>query len=132
MPTPSQRARPGAKERSWYMKDIIKEGLLVGLGTALLTREKIEENLRKLVEEGKISSKEARNTAEQIFEKGQSEFKELQETLQKNVSSRLQDLDLASRSELEDVTRRMHEMESKLQALDIRLAACEQKGGDEV
>lgn len=131
MPTPSQRARSGARERSAHVKDIIKEGLLVGLGAALLTREKIEENLRKLVEEGKISSHEARSTAERIFEKGQSEFKELQEMLQKNVSSKLQDLDLASRSEMEEVTKRMHDLESKLQALDIRLAACEQKSEDE-
>lgn len=127
MPTPSQRTRKGADERSNIVKDFIKEGLFVGLGAALLTRDKIEENLRKYVEEGKLSSQEAKSAAERIFEKGQSELGEFQEVLQKNLSSKLQGLDLASRSELETMQQRLNKMEKQMQAFDIRMAAAEQK-----
>jgi len=145
MPTPSQKKRPGADTAQDIlanarcadntvtgrpcMKDLFKDTLLVGLGAALLTRDKIEESLRRLVDEGKISSQDARQTAASIFEKGESELKGVQEQVQTFVGDRLRSLDLAARSDVEDLARRYHDLEQRFQALDIRLSSLEQKEG---
>ena len=142
MPTPDQATAPGGPQaqssgegcvaaqdtRSHSMKDLVKETLLLGLGAALLTKEKIEDGLVRLVDEGRISVEEARRTAETIFEKGQGELQQVQEQLQGLASSALQRMDLASRSQIEELTRRLQETETRLQALDIRLKALEQQG----
>ncbi len=110
------------------MKDLFKDTLLVGLGAALLTRDKIEESLHKLVQEGKISSQEARNTADNIFSKGENELKGVQEQVQNFLGSKLRGMDLAARTDVEDLARRYHDLEKQLQAMDIRLSTLEQQG----
>lgn len=139
MPTPSQKKRPFAdsaqdilKPRTpdlgrGIMKDLFKDTLLVGLGAALLTRDKIEESLRKLVDEGKISSQEAKATAENIFDKGQSELKSVQEQMQTFLGGKLRSMDMAARSDVEDLAKRYHDLENQLQAMDIRLSSLEQQ-----
>lgn len=144
MPTPSQKKRRLADAveecvscsasdkrdttdtRRPGMKELIKDTLLVGLGAALLTREKIEDGLRRFVDEGRISSEEAKRTAESIFEKGESELRSVQEQMQNFFGSKLHGLDLAARSDLEDLSKRYHELETQLQAMDIRLRTLEQ------
>lgn len=139
MPTPSQRKRPLADAAQDMiasipadigrssMKDLFKDTLLVGLGAALLTRDKIEESLHKLVQEGKITSQEAKNTAENIFAKGESELKGVQEQMQNFFGSKLRGMDLAARTDVEDLARRYHDLEKQLQAMDIRLNTLEQQ-----
>ena len=107
------------------MKDLLKDTLYVGLGAALLTKDKVEETLRALVEEGKISQLEAKQTAEKILEKGQDDLKKFLEQFQGAVSGKMQFLDLASKTEQQELTRRLQDVEKRLQAMDIRLAAME-------
>ena len=56
------------------MLELLKKGMFAGLGAAALTREKIREATRTLVEDGKISSDEAEKLAEDLVQSGEREW----------------------------------------------------------
>ena len=53
------------------MLETLKKGMLAGLGAAVLTRDKILESTRKLVEEGKLSSEDAEKLTEELIKSGE-------------------------------------------------------------
>ena len=60
------------------MLDMLQKGLLTGLGVALITREKVMEATRNLVEEGKITAEEAEELANDLLDEGRRQWKEMQ------------------------------------------------------
>lgn len=96
------------------MIDIIKKTLLAGVGAAVITKEKAEAALEEYVQQGKVSSHEARAMAEKIAADGRKEF----ETVSTELSQRLREL--FARQDLE--TR------ERLSALEARVAALEDAG----
>jgi polyhydroxyalkanoate synthesis regulator phasin len=69
------------------MIDTIKKTLLAGVGAAVITTEKAEAAFADLVKQGKMSSAEARATAEKIASDGRKEF----ETLSAELGDKLKD-----------------------------------------
>jgi polyhydroxyalkanoate synthesis regulator phasin len=63
------------------MLELLKKGMFVGIGAAMLTRDKIREATRMLVEEGKLSSDEAEKLTEDLVKSGEREFEEMNSKL---------------------------------------------------
>ncbi len=98
------------------MIDTIKKTLLAGVGAAVVTKDKVESALADLVKQGKLSSTEARATAEKIASEGKKEF----ETLSGELNDKFKDV-------LAGFNRRTQE---RLDALEARVTALEgQHGG---
>jgi polyhydroxyalkanoate synthesis regulator phasin len=74
------------------MLEEIRKGLLSGLGAIFLTRDKVENIVRNMVNEAKISSDDARKV--------------------------LKGLDLCRRSELDNLQARVMELEQQLKEID--------------
>lgn len=93
------------------MIDTIKKTLPAGVGAAVLTKDKVESALGELVQQGKVSSAEARQLAEKIAEQGRREFEILSH-----------ELDGKLREKFSGGERGMQE---KIDALEARVAALE-------
>lgn len=93
------------------MIDVIKKTLLAGVGAAVITKEKVESALGEFVQQGKVSSAEARQMAEKIADQGRREF----ETMSHELNEKLRDFVGADRKRTQE----------RIEALEARVAALE-------
>jgi polyhydroxyalkanoate synthesis regulator phasin len=93
------------------MIDAIKKTLLAGVGAAVVTKDKVESALGDFVQQGKVSSAEARQMAEKIAEEGKREF----ETLRHELSQKLR----------EEFSADEGQTEARIGALEARVASLE-------
>lgn len=99
------------------MIDTIKKTLLAGLGAAVVTKDKVEAALNEFVQQGKLSSAEARAVAEKIAAEGRREFEKRSRQLNELVRERF------SGGE-QKLLERLEALESRVAALEqARLAA---------
>lgn len=103
------------------MIDLIKKTVLAGVGAAALTKEKAEEALGELVDKGKLSATEAKETAEKIAEDGKREFESATHQLQEKFD------ELLSRAGFNQ-SKRIDELETKIGDLEARLKTLEDSG----
>jgi polyhydroxyalkanoate synthesis regulator phasin len=93
------------------MIDTIKKTLLAGVGAAVITKEKVESALGEFVQQGKVTSTEARQMAEKIADQGRREFEALSHELNEKL-----------REKFSGSERRIQE---RIDALEARVAALE-------
>jgi polyhydroxyalkanoate synthesis regulator phasin len=93
------------------MLESIKKGLQATVGAAVLTRRRIRENLDKLVKEGKLSGEEADRLADEMVEEGRRELTSIQEKIASSWHKSLKGLDIVTRKEFEDLTKRVEALE---------------------
>ena len=105
------------------MIDLIKKTVLAGVGAAALTKEKAEEALGELVDKGKLSATEAKETAEKIAEDGKREFESATNQLQEKFD------ELLSKAGFNQ-SKRIDELETKIGDLEARLKALEDSGAE--
>ena len=96
------------------MLDEIKKGLLSGLGAVFLTKDKIERITRKMVEEAKMSKEDAHNLKEDLYKTGEREWAELEDFFSGIIKKILQGLDLCSRKDMDELKKRIEELEKRL------------------
>ena len=103
------------------MIDLIKKIMLTGVGMASLTKDKIEELGKELIEKGKLSEKEGKELLNELKEKAEESRKEMETRTDKLVKDSLEKMNLASRDDLE-------KLEKKLNKLSKALAVKEKEG----
>ena len=82
---------------------MLKDILYIGLGSALLAKEKVEEELNKLVEKGKLSKDDAKKLIDDAKKRGEEEGEKAKEELKKALREVLKDLDIATKKDIEDL-----------------------------
>jgi polyhydroxyalkanoate synthesis regulator phasin len=107
-----------SKQEGQQMLDLIKKGLLAGLGAVVVTKERVEKATQKLVEEGKISADEAEKLASELVESGEKQWHEVQAKIEESVKRATENLNLCSRREYE-------ELKSRVEALEKRVTVVE-------
>ena len=96
------------------MIEIIKKTMLAGIGATVVTKDAIEKQLQELVDKGKISTDEARKTADKITEEGREEFNKIKVEAEHFVEDLLQRGTLVTRSQWEELNERIAALEEKL------------------
>ena len=99
------------------MLDIVRKTLLLGIGLAAMTRDKIEEVAKKIAEEDKLSEAEGRKLAEDLLNQSDEARKNLKEQVEKFVDNTLDKLKSQSRKDLQNLEERVAKLE-KLQKLE--------------
>ena len=80
---------------------MLKDLFYIGLGGALLAKEKVEKELDELVEKGKLNKEEAQKLIDRAKAKGEEEEKEFKEKLKEAVREVMDEMDLATKSDIE-------------------------------
>jgi polyhydroxyalkanoate synthesis regulator phasin len=102
------------------MLELLKKGMLAGIGAAVLTRDKIREATRMLVDEGKISSDEAEKLTEDLVKSGEREWEELNSKFQSSFKKFSDNLEIVRKKEFAD-------LKARVELLEQRLGQMEQK-----
>jgi polyhydroxyalkanoate synthesis regulator phasin len=80
---------------------MLKELLYTGMGGALLFKEKVEEELKKLEEKGKINTTDTKSFLESLKTKGEEEEKRVKEELKSAIREVIEELGVATKKDIE-------------------------------
>jgi len=94
------------------MLDAIHKMFLAGVGLAAMTKDKIDEHVKELVEKGKLTEKEGRELAEDVLKKSKQAKKDLEKQVEKQVQQTLQTLQIASKEDVEKLEARIEKLEA--------------------
>jgi polyhydroxyalkanoate synthesis regulator phasin len=100
------------------MLEEIRKGLLSGLGGVLLTKDKVEEISRKLVDEAKMNKEDARKLKEDLLSTGERQWTQMHESISEAFKKGLRSLDIGSKSEVERLRERVDNLEIRLVLLE--------------
>lgn len=95
------------------MLDSIHKMFLVGMGLAAMTKEKIDEHIKELVEKGKLTEKEGREMADEMLKKSKQATEDLEKQVEKRVQQTLQKLQVPSKKEVEELAARIEKLEAR-------------------
>ena len=80
---------------------MLKELIFTGLGGALVLKEKIEEELKKLEEKGKLDTKDVKSFLESLEQKGKESDEKFKAELKSTIKEIIDELGLATKKDLE-------------------------------
>ena len=96
------------------MKEMLKNVLYTGLGAAFLTKEKIEELRKDLIEKGKMSQDEGKQFVDDLIRKSEKAKDQLNLWINKRVEERIDQLNLATKDEIAELRRKIEELQVAL------------------
>lgn len=82
---------------------MLKEMIYSSLGAAVLVREKVEEEIKLLEKKGKIKKSDAKDFLKALEKKGKKEDKRLKKLVKSLVQEVIDDLELVTKKDLEDL-----------------------------
>ena len=94
------------------MLDAIHKMFLAGVGMVAMTKDKIDEHVKELVEKGKLSETEGREIADEMLKKSRQAKDDLEKQVEKQVQQTLQALQIASKEDIEKLTARIEKLEA--------------------
>lgn len=80
---------------------MIKEILYTGLGGALLLKERVEEEVEKLQEKGKLSKEDADTFIEKLKTRGEEEEEKLKAHIKEALKEVVDEMGLATKADIE-------------------------------
>ena len=95
------------------MLDSIHKMFLAGVGLAAMTKDKIDEHIKELVEKGELTEKEGREIADDMLKKSKQAKEDLEKQVEKTVQQTLGTLKIASKKEVEELAARIEKLEAK-------------------
>ncbi len=102
------------------MIDILRNAMLSGLGAAAVTREKLDEKLQELVDQGKITAEESAKMRQELLDSGEREWKNVQDKIQENLRKAMDSMDLPSKARVQALEERLADVEKKLTAMELK------------
>jgi polyhydroxyalkanoate synthesis regulator phasin len=89
------------------MVDLLKKAIFTGLGLAFMTKDKIEEFSKELVEKGRLSETEGKEFIDELQEKSEEARKKLEEQIQSALNSTLKKMNIATRDDISRLEKRL-------------------------
>ncbi len=96
----------------------IKKGFLTSLGAVLLSKDKIEEVVRKMVDESKITEADARRLKDELLNTGEQQFSKMENAFSEALKKGLDRLGISREEEF-------YRLKHKVEALEVRLSIVE-------
>jgi polyhydroxyalkanoate synthesis regulator phasin len=115
-------ADPGAARSAVSgIREIIERTLLVGLGAASITIDRLQAVADEFVKRGQLSKEEGKQLVEDLAARSKDEAKSVLRTADSGLQSAYRELGLSTKRELEDLEFRMRQLEHRVALLE-RLA----------
>ncbi|MFH1077233.1 MAG: phasin family protein [Pseudomonadota bacterium] len=101
------------------MIDILKKTLLTGIGLAAMTKEKIEQLAKELIQKGKLSEKEGKELVNDLLAKSKEAKNDMETTIEKIIKKTLKNLNIATREDIAKLTKKVKQLDDKINKADI-------------
>lgn len=100
------------------MQETMRKMLLLGIGVAALTQEKIEEMVNEWVSKGDLSREEGKSLVKEFMAKSQEQAGKLRESVQAEVSKHVpKPLQPATAQDLAELDKRLQKLERQVATL---------------
>jgi polyhydroxyalkanoate synthesis regulator phasin len=86
---------------------MVKDLLYIGLGSALLVKQKVEDELNELKKKGKISEEEVKQILQNAKEKGKEEEQKLKELLKDAIKEVINELEIATKDDIKNLEKKL-------------------------
>ena len=96
------------------MSDLFNRVLLLGIGAASLTKDKIEELIDELVKKGQLTADEGREVVEEATKKAKQESSNIKEMAADTYQDTLRAMGIATRDHIDELDRRLDVLEAKV------------------
>jgi len=96
------------------MAGLIERSLLLGLGVLTLTRDKVNQFVDKLIEEGEVRPEEAPGIVDKLVERGETEREELRKLVRDELDKARF---VVSRKDIEELSQKIDELTAKVEEL---------------
>lgn len=112
--TPEEAA---AEKEQTAILESLRRVLLASIGAVALTKDEIAEFVEKLVARGEIAEQEARKLIAEISEKRKKKAEEAQEMAAERIRKVLDKMDIPTRADLEELSRKVEALARKIEVL---------------
>ncbi len=99
------------------MKEYLRKIGLLGLGIAVLTKEKAEEIANELIKKGEISQEEGVALAEDLLKQAEKQGTELNKKIDAQVKKTIKKINLASQDDIKSLEKKIKSLEKKIDEL---------------
>jgi len=89
----------------------IKKSLLTGIGLTLMTKDKVEELGKELVERGEMSEKEGKEFIDELVKKSEKARKDLDAKIERLVQDAIEKTNVATKKDIEKLAARLEQLE---------------------
>jgi polyhydroxyalkanoate synthesis regulator phasin len=96
------------------MVDLIKKALYIGVGLAVLTKEKAEELVKELTQQAKLSEEEGKELFDGLLKQSEQARNDLQSKLDEAVLAVVNRLKLATKDEVASLKAKVDELSAKI------------------
>jgi poly(hydroxyalkanoate) granule-associated protein len=104
------------------MLEMARKVLLAGIGVVALTQEEAEKIVNKLIERGEIAEQDGRKLIKDLMEKRKRKATEVQVEAEDELEKRMEDvlakMNIASKSDIESLNRKLTALSKKLDDLN--------------
>jgi polyhydroxyalkanoate synthesis regulator phasin len=105
-------------KEKYIMKELLKNMLYTGVGAAFLTRDKLDDIRKELVDRGKLTREEGKEFAEDLLKKSDSARDQLELWINRQVEERIKGLNLATTDDIEELRHKIEELQIALNRKD--------------
>ncbi len=119
--TPYGDARGAVRGTPAAIRDIIERTLLVGLGAAALTMERVQAVADEFVRRGQLSKEEGRQLVDDMASRSRGEARSVLRTADSGLQSAYRELGISTRREAEDLDFRIRQLEHRVHLLERKV-----------
>ncbi len=94
------------------MFDLMKKGMLAGIGLALKTKDEVEEMIREIQKKSDMSEAEGRKFFDEVQEKYDEAQDKLEKRVEQTVKEFLKKTNIVTKDELKDLKKEIRELKS--------------------
>lgn len=95
------------------MIDFIKKAMFTGIGLASITKDKVEEVAKEFIEQGNLTETEGRKLVKEMMDYSDKSRGELELQIEKYVEKAISKLDLARKSDIDELKDKVFELQQK-------------------
>lgn len=96
-------------------EEVVKKGLLAGLGFAAITKEKAQEIARGLIKKGEASRKDVDAVAKVIFEKAQKGKEAIESKIEEGIKKVVEKMGIPTHEEFQELKKMIGEIKKKIE-----------------
>lgn len=101
--------------------NVLKQLLMVGIGTTSLVADKLREVSEQWVREGKLDPEQAKTFVDDLMQQMRSEQTNFEAQMQRQLKQVLQDLGVPRQNEMDELRGRLDRLERQMRDLENRL-----------
>ncbi|MDZ7793867.1 MAG: phasin family protein [Spirochaetia bacterium] len=101
-------------EQGSEKRNVFQEGLYVGLGLALRTKEKIEDFGKKISEDYNMSEEEGKKFVDDLMKESEDTQTRLDELIEKRLATYMKEANMPTKKDIDKLSKKIDELEKKM------------------